>query len=167
MADMQIRTATTAREDEEFICEMLAEAVAWRPNAARQGIAEILANPDLALYVEGWGRPNDVGFIAEQNRRPVGAAWRRSFTTDRQGYGFISPEVPELTIAVRQAMRGLGVGSALLHALLDEARQAQCAALSLSVEEENPAIDLYERLGFARVGRVQNAWTLRLDINPA
>ena len=53
--------------------------------------------------------------------------------------------IPELTIAVRPGERGRGIGSALLTALLDEARARELPALSLSVSERNPALRLYER----------------------
>lgn len=61
-------------------------------------------------------------------------------------------------------MRGTGVGTALLKALIDRARHEDLCALSLSVEVDNPALRLYERLGFARVSCVDDAWTMRLAI---
>ena len=44
--------------------------------------------------------------------------------------------------------RRQGVGSALLKALIAQARRDGLRALSLSVELENPARRLYEKLGF-------------------
>jgi len=44
------------------------------------------------------------------------------------------------------------VGGALLGALLDEARAQGYAALSLSVNRQNPARALYERHGFRDAG---------------
>ena len=35
--------------------------------------------------------------------------------------------------------------------------------MSLSVEEDNPALRLYERVGFVPAGLVENAWTMRLN----
>ncbi len=57
-------------------------------------------------------------------------------------------------MGVVPAWRGRGVGGALLDALVDAARDAGSVALSLSVEPDNPARRLYERLGFHRVGEV-------------
>jgi ribosomal protein S18 acetylase RimI-like enzyme len=56
------------------------------------------------------------------------------------------------------------VGTALLDALIVQARQAGVGALSLSVEEGNPAARLYERLGFVRIGRTGSAWTMLLEL---
>ena len=70
-----------------------------------------------------------------------------------------------MTLAVRRDARGRGVGSALLDALIACARAARVGALSLSVEEDNPALGLYERCGFVSVARVGNAVTMRLDLD--
>jgi ribosomal protein S18 acetylase RimI-like enzyme len=73
--------------------------------------------------------------------------------------------VPELSVAVVEEARGRGIGIALLRSLLDRAREERMSAVSLSVEEENPAVRLYERLGFAAVGRVGNAWRMSKRIS--
>ena len=49
--------------------------------------------------------------------------------------------------------RGKGYGAALISDLLDEARQAN-RPVQLFVERFNPAIRLYERLGFSIVGDI-------------
>jgi GNAT superfamily N-acetyltransferase len=55
-----------------------------------------------------------------------------------------------MDIALIPAARGGGLGSALLRAILDEAARAG-AAVSIHVEQFNPALALYERLGFRPV----------------
>jgi ribosomal protein S18 acetylase RimI-like enzyme len=50
-------------------------------------------------------------------------------------------------IAILPPWRGRGVGGALLRALQDEARAA-VRPLTIHVERMNPAMRLYERLGF-------------------
>jgi [ribosomal protein S18]-alanine N-acetyltransferase len=56
------------------------------------------------------------------------------------------------------------VGTSLLRSLVSLARSERYEAISLSVERGNPALRLYKRLGFVRVRRVGNAWTMRLDL---
>jgi ribosomal protein S18 acetylase RimI-like enzyme len=68
---------------------------------------------------------------------------------------------------VAEEMRGRGVGTALLEALIDKARQDGVPALSLSVEADNAALRLYERLGFTRVACVDDAWTMRRNTSAA
>jgi GNAT superfamily N-acetyltransferase len=147
------------------IADMFVEAVAWRPGSARPSVGDMMASPHLARYVRDWGRSGDVGVIAESDDGvALGAAWWRMFTAEDHGYGFIAPSVPELSVAVVSSVRGDGIGTALLRALLDQARAERVSAVSLSVEEDNPALRLYERLGFVAVGRVENAWTMSLRI---
>jgi ribosomal-protein-alanine N-acetyltransferase len=58
-----------------------------------------------------------------------------------------------LTIAVRQAYWGRGIGSALLSALLTAARERGCAEVFLEVRADNPrAHGLYLRRGFKDLG---------------
>lgn len=162
-AEVHLRAAGARDDDEKFLGQMLVEAASWRPSGPRLSIGETAAERSHARYVEGWGRDGDVGVIAELEGRPVGAAWWRFFTEHDHGYGFIEPAVPEISVAVVEEMRGRRVGSALVEQLIDRARHDKLTALSLSVEMDNPALRLYERLGFKAVERVGNAWTMRLD----
>jgi len=58
-----------------------------------------------------------------------------------------------LTIAVSEASWGLGIGSALLGALIDEARRRRCTEVFLEVRKDNPrARGLYRRRGFEEIG---------------
>lgn len=155
-----IRPAQTS--DLPFLWEMLFEAAYWRPEAPRPPFEEGLARPDLEKLLAGWGREGDAGVIAHEGPAPVGAAWYRRWTEDDHSYGFVAPEIPELAIGVVGAYRRRGVGRALLKALIDQGRQSDIPALSLSVERDNPAARLYRDLGFIEHADVGNAWTLLL-----
>ena len=144
---MMLRLRRAGPDDAPFLTEMLLEAAFWRPGAARPGTAEALADPRLRRYVEDWGRPGDLGVVAE-DATPMGAAWWRHFEPDAPGYGWAGPSVPELAMGVRPGERGRGIGTALLGALVGYARERHVPALSLSVERDNPAARLYERAGF-------------------
>ena len=144
--------------------EMLYEAAAWRDGPGPQ-FEQVMADPQVSLYIDGWPRTGDEGVVAEDDAgRRVGAAWYRLFTAEQHGYGFIDPAVPEVTVAVKRSARGRGVGRRLLEELVKRAHSNGISALSLSVEADNPAVRLYERMGFVRVGRVGNAWTMRRDL---
>ena len=146
--------------DVPFLRDMVAHAHYWRVATATPD------DPPLAHYVRGWGRTGDAPVIAIAEPLPIGAAWYRLFSPVEPGYGFIDPSMPELALAVAADWRGRGVGTALLAALLDAARTAGFAAVSLSVEPTNPAVRLYEYHGFIRVGRVGDSWTMRVDVAP-
>jgi ribosomal protein S18 acetylase RimI-like enzyme len=59
-------------------------------------------------------------------------------------------EIRIMDIALLPEHRGSGIGSKLLRELQDEARAAG-KTLSIHVERFNPALRLYERLGFQQV----------------
>ena len=65
--------------------------------------------------------------------------------------GGVSADV--LTIAVAPGSWGHGIGSALLGALIDEARRRRCDEVFLEVRKDNPrARGLYLRRGFVEIG---------------
>ena len=160
----QLRTANV--QDLPFLHSMLVIAARWREEAP-QLANEVLADDHLERYVEDWGRPGDLALLAEdsESATPIGAVWVRLFPSDRPGFGFVNEATPELSIAVAGGWRRIGVGAALLTALIDCARSNGHAALSLSVEADNPALLLYERLGFAKLELVSGSWTMRLDLS--
>ena len=157
-----IRRATAA--DAPFLREMLAVAVDWRADASARSISELMADPALARYVADWPRQGDVGFVAEDGATPIGAAWWRLFSHHDSGYGFVDESTPELSTGVVAEARGGGVGTLLLRALIGEARRSDLPALSLSVERDNPAAALYERLGFEARHREGGSVTMALTL---
>ena len=144
--------------DVPFLRDMLRHAYYWR-----WGDPETAELP-VSRYWEGWGRPGDRLLVAIDGFQPVGAAWYRLFKSAAPGYGFVDDETPELTIAVVPSRRGRGLGKELLAGLLAQAREDGFAAVSLSVEPDNPALHLYERSGFAKVGERGGALVMRAQL---
>ena len=137
-------------EDEPFLWEMLYQAI-HVPEGQAGPPRSVLQLPELAWYVEAWGRPGDCGFLAEvEETGPVGAVWIRLPTGGTRGYGYVADDTPELSMAVMPGFRGLGTGTALLERLL--ASPCGAAPISLSVSADNPAVRLYRRFGFEIVG---------------
>ena len=144
---------TVQIQDVSFLWDMLYEAAAVAEVMRALGKEKALSLPVNRKYVEGWGRPGDAGVIAvDQMEQPLGAAWYRLHPDEAPGYGFVSPMIPELTIGVRADVRGQGLGHALLQTLMTLAQSQGYAALSLSVDRNNPALHLYERFGFRDAG---------------
>jgi GNAT superfamily N-acetyltransferase len=140
----------------------LAHAADWNGNAPLSP-GEAMLRPDLAKYLSGWPWPDDLGVIASIDGRDAGAAWARRLTSASPGYGWVSDDIPELTIGVDPERRRLGIGRALLDALILRVR-ATAPALSLSVEDGNiGARALYAKAGFVVVGRVGGSDTMLLE----
>jgi len=120
--------------------EMFADEVAQPPESRLYLIAEADAG-------DGGVADGDIvsGRGAECGRAMAGYA----------GLMFIpgGKQADVLTIAVRPAYWGQGIGSALLGALLDAARDRGCTEVFLEVRADNPrAHGLYLRRGFEELG---------------
>jgi ribosomal protein S18 acetylase RimI-like enzyme len=145
-----LRPASAA--DLPVLTRMLTLAADWRPGSDVRSEQEALDDPHLRRYVDGWPRAGDAGVVAlDGSCRPLGAAWFRFFTTSEPGYGFVDSATPEVSLAVEEGLRGRGIGEALLREILRAARVRGVEAVSLSVEPDNPARRLYERVGFTPV----------------
>src|SRR6266545_5496611 len=108
-----MRAAVTG--DEGFLWQMLREAAHAGDDV--DGVDALKRLPELARYVEGWGRPSDLGVVASWHGDPVGAAWLRLLVGDNKAYGYVDDSTPELAIAVDPALTGQGIGAALLKRL--------------------------------------------------
>jgi len=151
--------------DTSFLEEMLEAALQWNPGRPPLSAATVGA-PENRRYVEGWPRAGDLGVVAvdDVDQRLVGAAWLRYFSENAPGYGFIDASIPEISIAVVPDHRGHGVGDRLLTELERHARERGITALSLSTEDGNPSVRLYERHGYRRVRCSGGSSTMRLDL---
>ncbi|MBD2201880.1 GNAT family N-acetyltransferase [Calothrix sp. FACHB-1219] len=139
------------QEDEPFLWQMLYEAA----HMAEEGnltIQDAMNHPELARYVKNWGANGDMGFLASlvDSNQPVGAAWIRLLTGENRGYGYINDKTPELAIAILPEYRNQGIGTQLLTHLLAAAK-AFYPSISLSIRSSNPALRLYQKLGWRAV----------------
>jgi len=162
----EVRCRRAGFDDLGFLAAMLGEAAVWRPDKPTPTGDEVLADPRYAMYLAGWPRPGDYGLVAELDK-PVGAAWYRSYTERSPGIGFVSEDVPELSIAVIASRRGEGIGRQLLVELINASIDEGHPALSLSVRERNPALHLYESVGFVTVAKDGSSWTMVRSAAPA
>jgi ribosomal protein S18 acetylase RimI-like enzyme len=138
-------------KDESIVWKMLVYA------AQQRSIEDVQKHDYLPRYAMNWGRRGDMGVVAKDDVRSItkvgyanGAAWLRLWLNDDKGFGYIDDAIPELAIAVLPEYRGKGIGTQLLMKVLASA-QSIYPAISLSVRANNPAVNLYQRLGFTKV----------------
>lgn len=139
---------------------MLYEAIHVEPGESKPP-RESLASGPLAHYLVHWGRPGDRAFIAEADGCPAGAAWFRLLPGNDRGYGYVADDIPELGLATLPGFRNRGIGTSLLTQLIAQAQQDGYRGISLSVNPRNPAVRLYERMGFQYVHTDEGgSWTM-------
>lgn len=154
---------SASAQDAAFLGDILAVAADWRPGTCPRSGSEIVGDPHLARYIVGWPQQGDVGIIADHEGSPIGASWCRYFDAEPRGYGYLAPDVPELTIGVMAPWRGRGVGRLLLAEMVHQAQRRGIRKISLSVEADNPALALYADIGFVEVSRTADSPTMVLD----
>lgn len=113
--------------------------------------------PELKAYIAGFDScRGDFAFVAEKSGELIGAAWCRLFPE----YDWLGPDIPVLALAVLAPYRGQGIGTALLHALLNHLHQNGYHGLALSVQRRNPAVRLYLRMKFKLVAEKGDEWVI-------
>ena len=120
--------------------------------AAHETEAQIvLDNPDLARYIENFGRAGDCAVLAHNDEQIIGIAWARLWTEGNHGFGWVDEQTPEMAIAVEANFRGQGIGARLIEASKSELRANNTRRVSLNVRADSPAVRLYRRLGFETI----------------
>ena len=148
---VQLRPATKA--DLPSIQRTLFLALTWDGVPDTVTFEMAMAHPEVGRYHLEWGRPGDVGVIAEDGDAVVGTAFGRLFTEHDRGHGYVDQRTPEIAIAVEPDRIGEGIGTRMLDALEGAYRATGVEQLSLSVNLANPAMRLYERFGYTEVDR--------------
>lgn len=112
---------------------------------------DVVGTPTLAHYTRLVPQRGDLGIVAERRgdgEAVGGVAWLLFLAGDDPGFGFVADDVPELSLCVMPDQRGHGLGRMLLDRLVIAAAARGVERISLSVEEDNPAVRLYRRAGF-------------------
>lgn len=126
--------------DDPWTPQMFADEIVQPPEARLYLVAEAAAD-------DGGVEQRDIVSGSGRDAEPVMAGYAGLLFVP----GGIQADV--LTIAVRASYWGRGIGSALLDALIEEARARDCAELFLEVRADNPrAHGLYVRRGFEEIG---------------
>lgn len=145
-----LRIRRVLRSESTLIFSFL--TLAARMQESGEPIQKALCDRELTRYWRNWGRSGDLGVVGESDSvaYPVSCAWVRLFSREEAGAEYVGNDIPELAVGTVPSARGQGVGTKTLQALLSLC-ETRYAGVSLSVRLANPAIRLYERLGFRRL----------------
>lgn len=121
------------------------------PEGAEPMPKEVIRQPELAVYIQDFGKPDDCCLVAESDGNVLGAVWTRILTGEVKGYGNIDDFTPELAISVKKEFRHQGIGKKLMQEMINLLKNRGYKRVSLSVNKKNNAYRLYEKLGFYTV----------------
>ena len=128
--------------------EMLYEAV-YQPEGCVPVSRDVIQIPEIKVYIDGFGnRKGDYCLVADLNGRIVGAVWVRILADGIKGYGNIDDQTPEFAVSLLKRYRNRGIGTLLMQRMIDCLKKQGYAQASLSVQKENYAVRMYQKLGF-------------------
>lgn len=124
--------------------DFLYEAI-FVPQGMQAPPKSILQEPDLQVYVSDFGTyKDDIALSVKVNDIIVGAVWVRIM----MDYGHVYADTPSLAISLLKEYRGKGIGMAMMKQMLRILKKRGYAQVSLSVQKENFAVRMYQKLGF-------------------
>ena len=148
------------KEEYCLLDDFLYEAI-YIPDGIEPPPKSIIDCPELQEYIVEFGkRKSDKALVAEIQGNVVGAIWVRIMND----YGHIDNDTPSLAMSVNKKYRGLGIGTALLNQLLSVERLAGYSRISLSVQKNNYAVKMYEKIGFTVVDEKSEEYIMAVNL---
>lgn len=139
--DYQIRKM---KENEyPLLSDFLYEAI-FIPQGMDKPPKSIIEQPELQIYIEDFGKADDLCLVAEIQEKIVGAVWVRIMND----YGHIDDQTPSFAISLYEEYRNLRIGTALMLAMLKLLKSKGYKQASLSVQKANYAVNMYRKTGF-------------------
>ena len=147
----------------DILNDMLYEAV-YLPEGAEPLSRDIIKIPEINNYIDGFGnQKDDHCLVAEIKGKIVGAVWVRILAGKIKGYGNINDQTPEFAISLLKEYRNQGIGTRLMQQMIEYLKQKYMQA-SLSVQKENYAVKMYQKLGFEIISENKEDYLMVLKL---
>lgn len=131
-------------EEYSLLEDFLYEAI-YVPEGIPKPSKSIIKKAELQIYLTQFGsKKDDIGLIAEVNKKVVGAVWVRIMND----YGHINDSTPSLAISLYKEYRGLGIGRTMMKEMLCILKKRGYHQVSLAVQKANYAVKMYKKVGF-------------------
>lgn len=151
-------------EEYNILEDLLYEAI-FQPEGVELLPREIIKNPDIWAYINNWGNENDdCCFVAESDNQMIGAVWVRIISGDVKGYGNIDEQTPEFAISLFPRYRNKGIGTLLMKKMIGYLKEKGYQQTSLSVDKNNYAVKMYQKLGFIVVQEREHDYLMLLNL---
>lgn len=148
------------KEELGLLKDFLYEAI-FIPEGTDPPDRDIIEKPELRLYIEEFGsRKGDHCLAADFDGRVVGAVWTRIM----DDYGHVDDDTPSLAISLEKEYRGRGIGTQLMVKMLEFLKELGYKRVSLSVQKENYAVKLYQKVGFRAVEEKEQEYIMLCEL---
>ena len=152
---MDYRIREIRKSEYSVLSDFLYEAV-FIPKGMDKPPRSIIEKPELQVYIADFGKADDWCLVAETRQKIVGAVWARIMND----YGHIDDKTPSLAISLYEEYRGLGIGTALMKAMLLLLKDKKYKQASLSVQKQNYAANMYRNTGFEVVNENEEEYIM-------
>ncbi len=162
MIEYTIRELKT--EEIPLLKEFLYEAIFQRDEKDLAPF-DIIQKPELSVYIDNFGKPDDHCLVAEVDEKIVGAVWTRILSGDVKGYGNTDNTTPEFAISLYKEFRNKGIGTKLMLNMLQLLKDKGYSQASLAVQKDNYAVKMYKSLGFEIVKELTEEYLMICKLN--
>ncbi|MDR3057598.1 MAG: GNAT family N-acetyltransferase [Prevotella sp.] len=144
--------------------DMLYEAI-YQPEGETLLPREIIRTPEIDVFINNFGKQlDDHCFVADLNGKIIGAVWVRILSGKIKGYGNIDNETPEFAISLFQEYRNKGYGTQMMKKMIEYLKEKGYKQTSLSVDKNNYAVRMYQKLGFETIQENEHDYIMLLKL---
>ncbi len=144
--------------------DMLYESI-YQPDESNPISREIINIPKVNAYIDNFRqKKDDYCLVAELNSQIIGAVWVRILSDEIKGYGNVDDKTPEFAISLFQKYRKQGIGTLLMKKMISYLVEKGYSQTSLSVQKENYAVRMYQKLGFEIIGENNEDYLMLLKL---
>lgn len=126
---------------------------------------EVIKQPEISVYIENWGNPDDLCLVVDVDSKIIGAVWTRILAGKIKGYGNIDDQTPEFAMSLFKEYRNKGIGTVLMKEMIEKLKEHGYKQTSLSVAKDNYALKMYKNVGFEIITEQEHDYLMLLNLN--
>ncbi|ABR48289.1 GCN5-related N-acetyltransferase [Alkaliphilus metalliredigens QYMF] len=126
---------------------------------------DVIEQPELSIYINNWGKSDDLCLVVEIDGKIVGAVWTRILAGEIKGFGNIDRETPEFAISLYKEYRNQGIGTDIMKQMIYHLKTRGYKQTSLAVQKENYAVKMYQNIGFKIVSELEDEYLMVYNLS--
>jgi ribosomal protein S18 acetylase RimI-like enzyme len=147
--------------------DLLYESI-YQPDETNLISRDVINVPKVRAYVDNFGqKKDDYCLVADLDGQIIGAVWIRILADEIKGYGYVDKKTPEFAISLFKDYRKRGIGMLLMKKMISYLMNKGYSQTSLSVQKENYAVNMYQKLGFKIIAENSEDYLMLLKLNKA